>query len=216
MISENRLVLCSEVMGGVVSLESYIKVHATPFDGSPTSGPTQVTSEIAEDKVVDPSIDMDRSYGYPHPSFVQGLMIQTTTDKTLVEGKSYYKRGERMVAWIGGKNMGCVSQWLYPSNNGKVLKIGSSVKVVKSFQAFRMESSGDDALGIFAQSLPEGLEGHIEFLHSIGNAPTSGNALITFKLPKSFQETDVSGGAGLTLGTLLCRTKDFQHLEVLE
>ena len=31
-----------QVMGGVVSLESYIKVHETPFDGSPESGPTQV------------------------------------------------------------------------------------------------------------------------------------------------------------------------------
>ena len=44
------------VMGGVVSLESYIKVHPTPFDGSAESGPTQVTSEIAEDKVIDPNV----------------------------------------------------------------------------------------------------------------------------------------------------------------
>ena len=203
-------------MGGVVSLESYIKVHATPFDGSPTSGPTQVTSEIAEDKVIDPSIDMDRTYGYPEPSFVQGLIVQTGKDKTVAEGKSYYKRGERMVAWIGGQNKGCVSQWLYPSSNGKVLKTGATVVVVKSFQAFRMETSGDDALGIFAQTLPEGLEGHVEFIHSIGNAPTSGNALITFKLPHSFEESDVTGGAGKTLGTLLCRTKDFHNLEVQE
>ena len=33
-------------------------------------------------------------------------------------GKSgYYKTGERMVAWLGGKNMGAVTQWLYPSGN---------------------------------------------------------------------------------------------------
>ena len=29
----------------------------------------------------------------------------------------YYKTGERMVAWLGGKNMGAVTQWLYPSGN---------------------------------------------------------------------------------------------------
>ena len=32
------------------------QVHSTPFDGSAESGPTQVTSEIAEDKVINPSL----------------------------------------------------------------------------------------------------------------------------------------------------------------
>ena len=32
------------------------QVHSTPFDGSAESGPTQVTSEIAEDRVIDPSL----------------------------------------------------------------------------------------------------------------------------------------------------------------
>ena len=203
------------VMGGVVSLESYIKVHATPFDGSPESGPTQVTSEIAEDKVIDPSTDMDSSYGYPEPSFVQGMILQAESSK-MVQGTSYYKTGERMVAWYGGKNMGSVTQWLYPSNNGKVLKIGSKVRVLQSFEAFRMETSRAKALAVFPQKLPENLEGTVVFLHSIGNAPTSGNALITFDLPKAFQETDTTGGAGQTLGALLVITTDFQHLEVTE
>ena len=204
------------VMGGVVSLESYIKVHPTPFDGSAESGPTQVTSEIAEDKVIDPDVPMDSSYGYPTPSFVQGLIIQTDSKSKMTEDRSYYKTGERMVAWLGGKNMGSVTQWLYPSNNGKVLKIGASVKTVKSFQAYRMEASGTSALGIFPQKLPEGLLGKVVFLHSIGNAPTSGNALITFDLPTAFQETDTTGGAGQTLGALLVLTTDFQHLEITE
>ena len=204
------------VMGGVVSLESYIKVHPTPFDGSAESGPTQVTSEIAEDKVIDPNVPMDASYGYPTPSFVEGLIIETDSKSKMSEDRSYYKKGERMVAWLGGKNMGSVTQWLYPSNNGKVLKIGASVKTVKSFQAYRMEASGTSALGIFPQKLPEGLKGKVVFLHSIGNAPTSGNALITFDLPTAFQETDTTGGAGQTLGALLVLTTDFQHLEITE
>ena len=54
------------------------------------------------------------------------------------------------------------------------------------------------------------------FVGGIGNAPTSGNALITFDLPKAFQETDTTGGAGQTLGALLVITTDFQHLEVTE
>ena len=58
--------------------------------------------------------------------------------------------------------------------NGKVLKIGSKVKVLKSFEAFRMETSRTKALAVFPQSLPEGLSGTCVFLHSIGNAPTSG------------------------------------------
>ena len=41
----------SEVMGGVVELQSYIKVHATDFEGTLESGPNQVTSEIAWDQV---------------------------------------------------------------------------------------------------------------------------------------------------------------------
>lgn len=59
----------------------------------------------------------------------------------------------------------------------------------------------------------------VQILHlfwGIGNAPTSGNALITFDLPKAFQETDTTGGAGQTLGALLVITTDFQHLEVTE
>ena len=239
-------------MGGVVSLESYIKVHETPFDGSPESGPTQVgmgqyllipflvgwtsiyqlfwgslgtrvlthpqvTSEIAKDRVIDPSAGMDRSYGYPKPHFVQGMIIQTSGDKgKMEESKSYYKTGERMVAWIGGKNMGSVTQWLYPSRNGKVLKIGTKVKVVKPFEAFKTETSGTDALGIFAQNLPVGLQGKVVFLHCIGNSPTSGNALIAFDLPESFQETDTTGGAGQTLGALLTMHTDFKNLEVVE
>jgi len=202
------------VMGGVVSLESYIKVHATPFDGSAESGPTQVTSEIAQDKVIDPDSAMDTSYGYPSPSFVEGMIINTDSKSKMTDSKSYYKTGERMVAWLGGKNMGAVTQWLYPSSNGKVLKIGASVKTVKSFEAYRMETSGTKALAIFPQKLPVGLEGKVVFLHSIGNAPTSGNALIAFDLPKAFQETDTTGGAGQTLGALLCLTTDFQHLEI--
>lgn len=124
------------------------------------------------------------------------------------------RTGERMVAWLGGKNMGAVTQWLYPSSNGKVLKIGASVKTVKSFEAYRMETSGTKALAIFPQKLPVGLKGKVVFLHSIGNAPTSGNALVAFDLPEAFQETDTTGGAGQTLGALLCLTTDFQHLEI--
>lgn len=72
------------------------------------------------------------------------------------------------------------------------------------------------ALAVFSQKLPEGLEGHVVFLHSIGNAPTSGNALITFDLPIGFQESDTTGGAGQTLGALTVLCKDFHHLEVQE
>ena len=63
--------------------------------------------------------DMDSSYGYPEPSFVQGMILQAESSK-MVQGTSYYKTGERMVAWYGGKNMGSVTQWLYPSNNGRL------------------------------------------------------------------------------------------------
>eukprot|EP00438_Fugacium_kawagutii_P001034 Skav205842 [mRNA] locus=scaffold160:454231:454965:+ [translate_table: standard] len=159
---------------------------------------------------------MDTTYGYPEPSFVQGLIIQSADKNKLTEGVSSYKSGERMVAWIGGKNMGCVSQWQYPSYNGKVLKVGSSVKVVKPFLAFRMEASGTEALAIFPQTLPEGLHGRVVFCHIIGNAPTSGNCQIDFDLPDQFVETDATGGTGQTLGALLTRTIDFKHLLVLE
>ena len=60
---------------------------------------------------------MDTSSGYPQPSFVEGMILQAKSSK-MVQGTSYYKTGERMVAWYGGKNMGSVTQWLYPSNNG--------------------------------------------------------------------------------------------------
>ena len=129
------------VMGGVVSLESYIKVHPTPFDGSAESGPTQVTSEIAEDKVIDPNVPMDSSYGYPTPSFVEGLIIQTDS-----KSKMCFKTGvttRRHLGWFsmaGRKKYGqCHQPWLYPSNNGK-----------ESFQAYRMEAwILTSALGIF-------------------------------------------------------------------
>lgn len=62
---------------------------------------------------------MDSSYGYPEPNFVQGMILQAESSK-MVQGTSYYKTGERMVAWYGGKNMGSVTQWLYPSNNGRL------------------------------------------------------------------------------------------------
>lgn len=201
------------IMGGTVSLQSYIKVHSTPFDGSAESGPTQVTSEIAEDRVIDPSLKIAMGRGYTQANYVQGMILQPEEGK-MVQSKSYYKTGERMVAWLGGKNMGAVTQWLYPSGNGKVLKIGSKVKVLKSFEAFRMETSRTKALAVFPQSLPEGLSGTCVFLHSIGNAPTSGNALITFDLPKEYQDADKTGGAGQTLGALLVLTTDFQHLEI--
>ena len=49
----------AQVMGGVVSLQSFIQVHDTPFDGTEASGPTQVTSELAFDQVVNPSEGID-------------------------------------------------------------------------------------------------------------------------------------------------------------
>ena len=109
-----------------------------------------------------------------------------------------------------------VTQWLYPSKNGKVLKIGMKVKVLKPFEAFRTETSGEDALGIFPQKLPVGLHGTVVFCHCIGNAPTSGNCLIAYDLPEDYQETDTTGGAGQTLGALLTMHTDFKHLEVVE
>ena len=43
-------------------------------------------------------------------------------------------------------------------------------------------------LGIFSQLLPKGLEGSVLFLHDVGNAPTSGNALINYGLPQEFKD----------------------------
>ena len=42
--------------------------------------------------------------------------------------------------------------------------------------------------GIFSQLLPKGLEGSVLFLHDVGNAPTSGNALINYGLPQEFKD----------------------------
>ena len=42
----------------------------------------------------------------------------------------------------------------------------------------------------------------------------SGNALITFDLPKEYQDADKTGGAGQTLGAVLVLTTDFQQLEM--
>ena len=47
------------------------------------------------------------------------------------------------------------------------MKIGSKVRVLKSFEAFRMETSSAKALAVFPQKLPENLEGTVVFLHSI-------------------------------------------------
>ena len=199
------------VMGGVVSLESYIKVHPTPFDGSAESRPTQVTSEIAEDKVIDPNVHMDSSYGYPTPSFVEGFIIQTDSKSKMCFKTGVTTRPASRMVFHGSEEKiwaPCHQPWLYPSNNGK-----------ESFQAYRMEAdigSSSAPAGIFPQKLPEGLEGKVVFLHSIGKAPTSGNALITLDLPKAFQETDTTGGAGQTLGALLVLTTDFQHLDITE
>ena len=57
---------------------------------------------------------------------------------------------------------------------GKVLKIGSKVRVLQSFEAFRMETSRAKALAVFPQKLPENLEGTVVFLHSILTLNRSG------------------------------------------
>ena len=57
----------------------------------------------------------------------------------------------------------------------------------------RNSSCIGQGLGIFSQLLPKGLEGSVLFLHDVGNAPTSGNALINYGLPQEFQESEPSG-----------------------
>ena len=61
----------------------------------------------------------------------------------------------------------CCFSWAVRWWWGKVLKIGSKVRVLKSFDAFRMETSSAKALAVFPQKLPENLEGTVVFLHSI-------------------------------------------------
>lgn len=209
------------VMGGVVSLNSYIRVQQTPFDGSAQSGPTQVTSELAPDSVIDPSKGVHDDDGYPEASFLEGVALQG--DGTVEKVDQLV--GERIIAWFGGINRGSVTQWLYPSKNNQVLKIGCKVQVSEPFHAFRMgstdfnmdepeKSRDDQGLGIFSQLLPKGLEGSVLFLHDVGNAPTSGNALINYGLPQEFKEAGITGGAGQTLGPLLTLTQDFGKLKV--
>lgn len=205
------------VMGGVVELQSYIQVAATPFSG--TAGPSRVVSELAWDQVLDPSKGLKLEGERPEPAFVKGLVIEHKEGRfnKLDADTSYYKLGERIIAWHGGINRGSVTQWLYPSSNGEALKIGCKVKVLKSFRAFRMETSGAkgmEALSVFPQLLPVDLEGTVTYLHTVGNAPTSGDALINYELPRIFEEVDVTGGAGQTLGVLVTLTSDFSNLHV--
>eukprot|EP00913_Durusdinium_trenchii_P009141 g8591.t1 len=212
------------VMGGVVSLQSFIQVHDTPFDGTEASGPTQVTSELAFDQVVNPSEGIDAE---GDPTFVKGMAFENGGKVEEID----QLKGERVVAWFGGQNRGSVTQWLYPSGDEEVLKVNCKVE---PFYAFRMgpaetEQTDEDAedgdgegLGVFEQLLPRGLEGWVVFIYDVGNAPTSGNALINYDLPKEFkemgpvfgQEQGVTGGTGQTLGPLLTLTKDFSKLSV--
>eukprot|EP00435_Cladocopium_sp_Y103_P066461 s49_g28.t1 len=204
------------VMGGVVELQSYIEVHHTPFSGAVDSGPTRVVSELAWDQVLDPSKGLKLEGERPEPEFVKGLVIEPK-DGTLKADTSFYKLGERIIAWHGGINRGSVTQWLYPSSNGQALRIGCKVKVLTPFRAYRMETSGakgHEALSVFPQMLPVDLEGTVTYLHAIGNSPTSGDALINYELPRIFEEVDVTGGAGQTLGVLVTLTSDFNNLHV--
>ncbi|CAK9105368.1 unnamed protein product [Durusdinium trenchii] len=207
------------VMGGVVSLQSFIQVHDTPFDGTEASGPTQVTSELAFDQVVNPSEGIDAE---GDPTFVKGMAFENGGKVEEID----QLKGERVVAWFGGQNRGSVTQWLYPSGDEEVLKVNCKVEVQEPFYAFRMgpaetEQTDEDAedgdgegLGVFEQLLPRGLEGWVVFIYDVGNAPTSGNALINYDLPKEFKEQGVTGGTGQTLGPLLTLTKDFSKLSV--
>jgi len=199
------------VMGGVVSLE-FIKVHPTPFDGSAESGPTQVTSEIAEDKVIDPNVPMDSSYGYPTPSFVEGLIIQTDS-----KSKMCFKTGvttrpaSRMVAWLRGNTMGSVTShgFTHPTMERSPFKL----------IGWRPISGVPAPGGHFPTETPRRFGGESCFPASHRQRTDlwqCGNALITLDLPKAFQETDTTGGAGQTLGVLLVLTTDFQHLDIAE
>ena len=86
------------------------------YHWSPTSRCTQHLSMallrvvLLEDKVIDPNVPMDSSYGYPTPSFVEGLIIQTDSKSRMCFKTGVTTRpASRMVAWLGGKNMGSVT-----------------------------------------------------------------------------------------------------------
>ena len=67
------------------------------------------------------------------------------------------------------------------------------------------------ALSVFPQLLPEDLERTVTYLHTVGNAPTSGDALINYELPRIFEDKTGSFWVEETLGSFFSGSKYLEN-----
>uniref|UniRef100_A0A7S2MZP2 Uncharacterized protein n=1 Tax=Zooxanthella nutricula TaxID=1333877 RepID=A0A7S2MZP2_9DINO len=94
------------------------------------------------------------------------------------EGQAaFYATKESILAWYKGQNMGLVTQWKYPSRNGKVVRRGCNVEAAKWLVA---KKEADAALLELPVPIPPKASGVVRETLSAGVAddPKSGDAVV--------------------------------------
>lgn len=203
----SRILPSHWVFAGVVMTTGEVTVEQVPFDGG-LEGPTHLPSNPGKFTAVNAKASLDalrKGYseyqvGYEELPATKASGVElrvasadlvqwdakTLDNYPVSSTKQYF--GERLAAFYGGKNRGIVTQWMYPSKNGKVIQKGQKVKVAQPFGAWRSEMAEDQdgkaAAVIFTNVLPKGLTGTVLNVGATDGTPSAGNAMILFDLPQ--------------------------------